>query len=170
MRGARICPWDLPPGEMSAAPPILVLPLAQKNASERDPFSGVGPARLNFVGFPRHAGNHVARQILRARASCMRPQLEFTVQFKFIFVLRSASLLYLMLLARRWPAAYSPRSAGCAPTLLSRVHVMAAANGTGGPEVSTRITQTDPPCIVKTKVLVAGTPGTLSLAQGMLMW
>ena len=46
---------------------------------------------------------------------------------------------------------------------------MAATNGTavgGSPEVSVRVAQTDPPCIVKTKALVAGTPGALSLSQG----
>ncbi|GAB4819316.1 hypothetical protein N2152v2_006362 [Parachlorella kessleri] len=50
---------------------------------------------------------------------------------------------------------------------------MAATNGTavgGSPEVSVRVAQTDPPCIVKTKALVAGTPGALSLAQGVVHW
>lgn len=38
------------------------------------------------------------------------------------------------------------------------------------PQPSRRVRGTDAPCIVKTKALVASTPGTLSLAQGIVHW
>lgn len=38
------------------------------------------------------------------------------------------------------------------------------------PAPSRRVRETDAPCIVKTKALVASTPGTLSLAQGIVYW
>lgn len=42
----------------------------------------------------------------------------------------------------------------------------ATAAQTGEPPVSQRVRDTDAPCIVATKKLVATTEGTLSLAQG----
>lgn len=38
------------------------------------------------------------------------------------------------------------------------------------PQPSRRVRATDAPCIVTTKTLVASTPGTLSLAQGIVHW
>ncbi|KAL4428806.1 hypothetical protein ABPG77_005244 [Micractinium sp. CCAP 211/92] len=46
----------------------------------------------------------------------------------------------------------------------------AAAAAEQQPLPSRRVRATDAPCIVKTKALVASTPGTLSLAQGIVHW
>lgn len=77
-------------------------------------------------------------------------------------------------LAARRSGAITCRPAGAGRPGRARTRAMAAGgNGSAGapaaaaaPGVSRRVQDTDAPCIVKTKALVASTPGTLSLAQG----
>lgn len=81
-------------------------------------------------------------------------------------------------LAARRSGAITCRPAGAGGPRRARTRAMAAGGNGGGngsagapaaaaaPGVSRRVQDTDAPCIVKTKALVASTPGTLSLAQG----
>lgn len=79
-------------------------------------------------------------------------------------------------LVTRLPPACVAQAAGRnAPTrrpIMAQAHgaaAAAAAASAASPDVSQRVRSTDAPCIVATKRLVATTPGTLSLAQGMLV-